>query len=220
MKELVKYGVAAKDYTDAHYAASETYMSHDSKLVSTPLTFDGNPFNDDVKNAKVILDLGCGVGRNLEWIMENTNAIYIGLEPNSSMLQYFWTYNEKYRSDTHTHNYKQRIRLVRDFHELRAIINEDELPPIDVVVCTFVFQHIGFRPGITQMNVADITKAAQEFTRKPEGALWIMYEHDWEEPWIDRWEDECNVTFDVYERSFDYPLLTDRGRHHLMIWHG
>lgn len=215
MKELVKFGVAGKDYTDSHYAASETYMSHDAKLVSTPLTFPENPFNDDVKNAKVILDLGCGVGRNLEWIMENTNAIYIGLDPNDSMLQYFWEHNEKYRYQS-----ARKIILVRDFHELRAIVREDKIPPVDVVVCTFVFQHIGFRPGLTHMNVADITKAAQEFTRKPEGAVWIMYEHDWEEPWIDRWEDECNVTFDVYERSFNYPLLTDRGLHHLMIWRG
>jgi len=213
MKELVKFGVAAKDYTDANYAASETYMSHDAKLVSTPLTFPENPFNDRVSSAKVILDLGCGVGRNLEWVMENTNAIYIGLEPNESMLQFFWTHNEKYR-------HSDRIRLVRDFHELRAIVKADELPPIDVVVCTFVFQHIGFRPGITHMNVADITKAAQEFTAKPDGAVWIMYEHDWEEMWIDRWEEECGITFDVYERSFNYPLLTDRGLHHLIIWRG
>ena len=203
-KLLVKYGVAAKDYTDPHYAASETYMTNDNKLPPTPLTFPENPFSGDVILAKNILDLGCGVGRNAPWIMENTQAHYYGIDPNTSMTQYFWNFVDR--------KYASRITIANDFDEVPLYVT------FDIVVCTFVFQHIGFRPPANYMNVSDITNAVRRFTTKD--TIWIMYEHDWEEKWIERWQEECNITFHVYKRDFEFPGLAERGNHHLMVWRG
>lgn len=213
MKKLEKFGVAGIDFNEKVTARGYTYTTKDDRLFSTPLIFPGNPYNEDVKNAKVILDVGCGVGRNLEWVMENTNAVYIGLDPNSSMIKYFWECNEKYRYDS-----SKRIFLVRDFDELAWSTKENNLSEIDVVICTFVFQHIGFRPTESQMNISDITQEATKYCR--DGAVWVMYEHDGEENWIQRWMDDLpRKTIGTYIRDYaGIPELTHRGLHHLIVW--
>jgi hypothetical protein len=80
-KKFEAFGVASKWYNNANEAAGDTYTTNDGKLESTPLIFDDNPFNYQVKNAGNIFEIGFGVGRNVKWIMENTNANYYGIEP-------------------------------------------------------------------------------------------------------------------------------------------
>lgn len=206
MKKLEPFGIAGRIYETPHSAAQDTYSDSSGNLPSTPLIFPDNPFNDDVATAKVILDLGCGIGRNLSWIMENTNAHYIGLDPNPSMLRFFWTVQDVVK-------YGSRVTLYSSFDQIPA----DTV--IDVVVVTFVFQHIGFRPNEAQMNVSDITKNVRRFTT--ENTVWIMYEHEWEEKWAHRWMVENGVQPVVYEREYaGIPELTHRGLHDLIIWQG
>jgi SAM-dependent methyltransferase len=201
MKKLVEYGVAATHFTSAQDAHSHTYMTNDGRAVSTPLIFADNPYNDRVAGAKAILDIGCGTGRNLEWVMQNTDAHYYGIDPNPSMHEFFW--------DVQDTKWLSRVSLFREF----------TFPAVqfDAVVCTFVFQHIGFRPPTGQMNVTDITKEALKFC--DEKTVWIMYEHDWEEPWMEQWMAECNIHDPLIMRDYTgIPELTHRGAHHLIIW--
>jgi SAM-dependent methyltransferase len=201
MKKLVEYGIASTHFKDAQEAHSHTYMTNDGRAVSTLLIFTDNPYNVQVAAAKHILDIGSGTGRNLDWIMQNTEAQYHGVDPNPSMHEFFW--------DIQDTKWQDRTHLYTSF----------DLPPIhfDVVVCTFVFQHIGFRPPTGQMNVVDITKEALKFCTPD--TVWIMYEHDWEEPWIWQWMEECDILPQVILPNYKgIPELTDRGAHHLIIW--
>lgn len=203
MKKLESFGVAGINFKDKDIARGYTYTTKDDKLVPTNLIPDENPFGDDILNAKYILDIGCGVGRNLEWVMENTDAVYIGLDPNESILQYFWACQNEI--------WKCRVQLYKNFDEIPNDII------FDVVVSTFVFQHIGFRPNETQMNISDITKEARKFTR--DGTIWFLFEHDGEEDWTERWFSEQNWQPTVYFRNYiGIPELTHRGTdHHLII---
>lgn len=206
MKKLVKYGVAAKDYKTPESAAGDTYTLRDGSLVPTPLIFPDNPYNELVRDAKFICDLGCGIGRNLPWIMENTQAMYYGIDPNDSMIEHFWKIQDE--------KWKNRVKLVKTFDDL------DDNIQFDVIVCTFVFQHIGYRPPEDHMNVTDITQQIRNFTH--DDTVWIFYEHDWEEPgWIDRWFIETDIWPAVYYKNYTgIPELTDRGAHHLIIYKG
>ena len=211
-KELKPYGVAGIQFNEAELAAGYTYTTRDGKLFSTPLVFPDNPHNDLVKNAHAILDIGCGVGRNLEWIMENTTAIYIGLDPNESMIKYFWDYNQKYK------NYN-RVFLCKNYEEVDAVLANMNNVPLSVVVSTFVFQHIGYRPPEGEMNVTDITTALTKHTN--DDTVWILYEHDWEEEWIGRWINDTGLYPDVYIRDYaGIEELTHRLPHHLIIAKG
>lgn len=202
-KRYEMVGIGGVLYPTAQDAASHTYMKQDGSLPSTPLIFPDNPFNDQIKNDKHILDLGCGIGRNLSWIMENTSADYTGLEPNASMRQFYW--------DIQDEKYKSRTNIVSHYNQIPDNVK------FDVVVCTFVFQHIGRMTADDQMNVIDITNEVVKYCNP--GCVWIMYEHDWEDMWIEEWAAECNVNFAVYKRDYaGIPELVDRRPHHLMIW--
>lgn len=202
-KRYEMVGIGGVLYPTAHDAASHTYMKNDGSLPSTPLIFPDNPFNEQVAAAQNILDIGCGIGRNLSWIMENTQANYIGLEPNASMRQFYW--------DIQNTKWQNRAQVIPH------IDNFPEDIKFDIVVCTFVFQHIGRMTAPDQMNVIDITKEVLKHC-KP-GCVWIMYEHDWEDLWIEDWIRECNVNLVVYHRDYTgIPELIDRRPHHLMIW--
>jgi SAM-dependent methyltransferase len=203
MKKLVEYGVAAHHFNTAQEAHSHTYMTRDGRAVPTPLIFPDNPYNEAVKNAKVILEIGSGTGRNLPWIMNNTTAHYIGVEPNPSMHQFFWDIQPK--------EYQNRVSLHKSFDELNPELK------VDIVVVTFVFQHVGYRPPEGQMNITDITEAARAFCTRD--TVWIMYEHDWEEQWIGRWTEENDILPQVYKRDYaGIPEIAERGAHHLIIW--
>src|SRR5574338_660681 len=142
-KKLESVGVAGGEFLTAQDAASHTYMRRDGSMPPTPLMFVDNPFNEAVYNSRLILEIGCGTGRNLSWIMNNLRADYVGIEPNPSMRRAFW--------EIQNHDWKPRTVLLGSF---------EYLPPsdwADVVLCTFVFQHIGYRVNPDQMNITDIT---------------------------------------------------------------
>jgi SAM-dependent methyltransferase len=218
MNVLKKYGVASKDYATLEEARGETYTTKDNSLPPTRLNCEENPYQEELTAAKYILDFGCGVGRNLKWIMENTTATYVGLDPNESMLNNFWgVQQEEYGYDAAI-GWASRVILVTDFSQI-----PDEIK-FDYVVSTFVMQHLGYRYIIQGgMNLTEITQNI--LSRMNNGAIFFAIEHDSEERWIDRWKEENNITLNVFMRSYKgLPELTHRdhsapnGGHHLMIF--
>jgi cyclopropane fatty-acyl-phospholipid synthase-like methyltransferase len=209
MPELKKFGVASKDYPNAELAKGDTYTRLDGSFPSTNLACEENPYKDELKTAKYILDFGCGVGRNIPWIMENTTAIYVGLDPNTTMTNHIWDINDT--------KYKDRTIICNSFDEIPSDI------VFDYVVSTFVLQHLGYRYNDSSMNITDITQAILKKS-KP-GTIFFHIEHDSEEEWIGKWKEESNIELDVYIRTYKgLPELADRdhtapnGGHHLMIW--
>ena len=181
-KKLEPFGVSVHPYANTADARGETYTTRDDGFPPTPIFSPINPFNDDIRAAKNVLEIGCGVGRNLPIIMEETNAHYWSVDPNAPMLSHFWNVQDS--------KYKDRVTLCKDFSELPTDL------VFDFVLVTFVFQHIGFRPAYKQMNVVDITEAAMEHTRN--GTVWFVLEHEREEVWQARWMQACKITPAVY----------------------
>lgn len=215
-KRLLKYGIASKDYDSMEFARGDTYTRTDNSFPSTNLACIDNPYVEQLKTAKYILDFGCGVGRNLSWIMNNTTAQYIGLDPNQNMTKYFW-----HVQLTEGHNittWEKRVSLYSDFADIPSDIK------FDYVVSTFVLQHLGYRfiyPD--RLNLSGITQNI--LSRMNDGAVFFALEHDSEEDWIPRWVVENKLNVDVYIRSYKgLPELTDRdhtapnGGHHLIIF--
>lgn len=215
MSQLEKFGVAGKDYGTADLAKGDTYTRLDGSFPSTNLSCEENPYKSELNEAKYILDLGCGVGRNIPWIMNNTKATYVGLDPNTTMTKHIQEVQEQ---QGHNFNeWKSRIIICNDFSEIPSDIK------FDYVMSTFVLQHLGYRYVDASMNITAITKAILEKS-KP-GTIFFHIEHDSEEEWISRWIEENNINLDVYIRSYKgLPELADRdhtapnGGHHLMIW--
>ena len=185
-------------------ARGYTYTTRDDGFPPTPLTFEGNPFNDEILAAKNILDFGCGVGRNLPWIAENTNAMYYGLDPNPVMLEEFWNVTDQ--------KYGNMAFLLKSFEEIpKSMV-------FDVVVSTYVMQHLGYRPPKGTMDVTDLTQEIMKHTRK--GTIWFLLEHEKEEIWFDRWFTENNIEPDFFELNWSrMEELTHRGTDaHLVIF--
>jgi len=216
MKHLKKFGHGGVDYTNLVDARGNTYTTSDNKHPTTNFACKDNPYTKELYSAKCILDFGCGVGRNLSWIMENTNAHYIGLDPNDSMTQFFWEVQASEHGDIN--QWKQRVTLVNDFSKIDNDIK------FDYVVTTFVLQHLGYRHTVEDaLNLTDITKNI--LSRMNTGAIFFSIDHDSEEDWIPRWLEECDIELDVYIRSYKgIPELTHRddtapnGGHHLIIF--
>jgi len=214
--KLRKYGVADKNYTTAEEAKGDTYTQLDGGFPPTNLACAENPFKEELKSAKYILDLGCGVGRNLPWILENTSATYVGLDPNTHMTDYFWDIQSSTGFDKET--WQHRVILCNEFSQI------DNTIKFDYVVSTFVLQHLGYRyvvPG--GLNITGITKEVRERTNP--GAVWFALEHDSEEDWIPTWKAECGLNFETYIRGYKgLPELSERdhtapnGGHHLIIF--
>jgi SAM-dependent methyltransferase len=195
VKKLESFGIAGIEFEDSRLARGYTYTTRDDVLVPTNLLPMENPFTKEVLEAKYILDIVCGVGRN-------TDAIYIGLDPNESMLKFCWDWQDT--------KWKDRVILCKSYDEIPAGV------VFDVVVVTFVFQHIGYRPNEQQMNISDITTEARKFTK--DGTIWFLYEHEGEEEWIERWFREQNWQPTVYIRNYTgLPELTHRGGYHHLI---
>lgn len=215
-KYLKMFGVAGKEYPVAEFARGDTYTTRDGKFPPTNIACTENPYKEEVYSSKYILDFGCGVGRNLPWIMNNTNAHYVGLDPNKSMTKFFWEVQEKEGHDIE--KWKSRVTLINEFSELPDTIK------FDYVITTFVLQHLGYRHNLKDgFNLTEITQNI--FSRMKDGAIFFSIDHDSEENWIPRWISECNINLDVYIRSYKgLPELTDRdftapnGGHHLMIF--
>jgi ubiquinone/menaquinone biosynthesis C-methylase UbiE len=209
MKKLEGYGVAHIKYKDAEHAKSYTYDTVNLTFPSTILTFKDNPYNKEVLKAKNILDYGCGVGRNLKWIMENTKAHYYGIDTNEDMLKYFWETNKDLIK------YKDRVTIGKDF----SILDKK----IDLVVITFVFQHFTYRVPEGVMNIDDITKEIKKHCTKV--STWIMLEHDSEDiGWQQKWMTNCSIKPDVYITNYTVKgvchqeELCHRGNHNLIIF--
>lgn len=223
-KQFKPFGVSNVKFTDSNMARGFTYTTSDDKWPATSLAFNGNPYNDDIKNAKHILDFGCGPGRNLQWIMENTNAHYHGIDANPTMLKYFWELQD--------HKWKDRVSLYESFEQLdekhtiglRGGFSSNGQPfdgvytlSFDVIVITFVFQHIGYRPPRDIMNISDMTQEIKKYTH--EGTIWWMLEHQGEEQWYSRWKLDNNIENEVIFRNQQViPELTHRGNHDLILW--
>ena len=217
-KKLLEYGVSCskniKNEADSagvevsKVARGYTYTTRDDQFPSTRLVNDDNPFNDDVLRAKNILDFGCGVGRNLPWIYEHTVATYYGIDPNPVMRDNFWVITDE--------KYKDRAELMPDFSEL--VPGGPGGLVFDVVVITFVFQHLGYRSPDGAMNITDITQKIMQYTRK--GTIWFLLEHEGEEEWLDRWFTENEIEPDVLELNYaGLSEMTHRGNTaNLIIW--
>jgi SAM-dependent methyltransferase len=181
-KSLVPFGVSVVSYQNAQEARGYTYTTRTNEFPPTPIFSPVNPFNTEIKSAKNVMEIGCGVGRNLPIIMEETSAHYWGVDPNEAMTGHFWEIQDE--------KYKSRVTIVKSFDELPSDL------VIDFVLVTFVFQHIGFRPPFGQMNVVDISREAMKYTRK--GTVWLVLEHEREEIWQQRWLDALGVMPQVY----------------------
>lgn len=210
-KRFLPYGLAAEHYTTAKRARGMMYTTAQDTLPPTRIIFDDNPYNDIVEKAKVILDFGCGIGRNLPFIMENTSAHYIGVEPNASALQYFWTIqNNPDEFEFRTDNWEQRVTLLSTIAEITQ--------SIDVVISTFVMMHLHTPPpGI--MGPVEMVNEIRQHTHP--GTVWIFYEHEREKAgWQQAWLDECGIIPQVYKKDYiGWEELTHRGTdHHLIIW--
>src|SRR5688572_21255913 len=95
MKKFLRpFGVASRAMRSKEEAMHWAYTKNDGSFPPTPLIFPENPFNDVVSNASHILEIGCGSGRNVPWIMKNTTASYTGFDPNPTMLKFFWNCND------------------------------------------------------------------------------------------------------------------------------
>ena len=213
-KRLIEFGVARSqniineaaraNVSVTDVARGYTYTTRDDDFFSTPLVIPHNPFNAEVLAAKNILEIGCGVGRNLPWVYENTQAHYWGVDPNPVMLREFWNV-----TDT---KYADRATIVADFSELpRDLV-------VDVVEVVFVFQHLGYRNPQEGMNVTEITREAMKFTRP--GTIWWILEHEREERWMGRWFEDIGIEPDAFEFNYQgIPEMTHRGSDsHLVIW--
>ena len=213
-KKLLEYGIASSEGIIKHAAKAgvpnsrvargHTYTMRDDQFPSTRIANKDNPFNDDILAAKNLLEIGCGVGRNLPWICENTKATYYGIDPNQVMLDSFWIITDD--------KYKDRTVLMLDFSELPDGI------VFDVVVSVFVFQYLGYRAPDGAMNITDITQKIMQYTRK--GTIWFLLEHEREESWLNRWFDENGIEPDVLKLNYvGLPEMTHRGSDaNLVIW--
>lgn len=212
-KDFEKFGLSVQPYRNANEARGHTYTTRIDGYPPTPFISSLNPFNAQILASKNVLEVGGGVGRNLPFVMEQTKAYYYNVDPNEEMLRYFW--------DIQDPKWQPRVTLCHSFEEL-----PDEVQ-FDFIIVTFVFQHIGFRPGSLQMNVTDITKEAMKHG-KP-GTVWFVFEHEREEQWQDRWLSECGITPAVYFKpggdafgggTIPYPefeIMTHRGNDNNII---
>ena len=207
-KKLRAFGVASPLHSTPEIARSYTYEAdHETdpnkRFPPTPFINEDNPFNEKVANAKNILEIGCGVGRNVSYLMENTSARYTGIDPNKEgMLKHFW--------DIVPETYRDRVKITDSFDDVEG-------EKFDLVVCTFVLQHIGYRPDSETMNIDDITQKVMAHTSK--GTVWFLLEHNFEEDWQGRWMSSNGIKPDVFISPWTrFPELGHRTEHNLIIW--
>lgn len=206
MKTFRKFGVASKNYDNHFDAATDTYGTKSGIWPPTPICIPENPFLEECKHARNVLEIGCGVGRNLHSVMTETNANYYGIDPNENMTRWFWEHgdNSKWRD--------------------RAVIGNsfDVLPKdlrVDLVLSIFVLQHIGFRPDSSTMDVYDIGMKIKEYT--VDGCIWYMLEHnheerDWLQVWLTMMEFVPVIKIPV-ESVPSLHEMTSRGTHDFIV---
>ena len=202
-KRLDVWGVASGDYKTPEQAIDMTYTTRDGRFPPTPFDHPDNIFCEEIRDVKNVLEIGCGIGRNLPFFMDNTDANYVGIDPNESMIRHFWSVQDQ--------KWMPRVHLATDFDE---VIQGTKF---DMVVSTFVLQHFTHRPPPDIMNSSDITREIMKYTK--DGCIWFMLEHMHEDDgWIIRWMDEFKVDPDVYIDSWAGPEMDHRGPHNLLIF--
>jgi len=178
-----------------------TYLTDKGEHIPTPIINDDNPFNNEIINSNNILEIGCGVGRNVQYLLDNTNSNYIGVDPNREMTRWFWDVVDK----------SDRVKLFND-------LNLDT--EIDVVLSILTFEHIGYRTPNNIMDIRDITFEIMEYTHP--GTIWVLVEHEVEEPgWIDRWCGDFNINPDVRIKNWSrFPELNHRpnSNYDFIVW--
>ena len=88
-----------------------TYLTDEGEHIPTPIINDDNPFNDEIINSNNILEIGCGVGRNVQYLLDNTNSNYIGVDPNREMTKWFWDVVDK----------NSRVKLLNNLIKIKQI---------------------------------------------------------------------------------------------------
>jgi len=210
IKKFKSFGVAS-GLVDSYDAKNLTYTNKNHELVTTPLIFKSNPYSDKIKDLNNIFEIGCGVGRNIDWILKNTSATFISVEPNPSMISALYELFPEYINNS-------RVKIYSDFSQL------DKEIKFDMVLSTFVLQHIGYMPPDDIYNVEDIVREISDYCK--EETIWLMIEHDSEDKWIERLLNNCNIKPDVFIRGFkEIEELTHRDYttndgHHLIIFKG
>jgi SAM-dependent methyltransferase len=207
-KILTAFGESNQPFLCADDARGMTYTTKNNEIPPTPFIAPINPFNAEILASKNVLEIGCGIGRNLPFVMEKTNAHYYGVDPAEPMLKYFWDIQDK--------KWQSRVTLCKSFDELPIDIK------MDFVIVTFVFQHIGYRPKPPSMNVTDITKEAMKHTHN--NTVWFILEHQTEEVWLGRWMNECYIAPTIYFNPIgnvmpypEFEPMTHRGNIHNII---
>jgi SAM-dependent methyltransferase len=202
-KAFKPWGAAAGMYITPAQAADMNYLTKEGGFPPTPFDHSDNPYRNDLPHIKNVLEIGCGVGRNLPFFMENTKARYFGVDPNPSMIKHFWGMQDPV--------WKPRTYLTQEFDDTIKATK------FDMVVSTFVLQHFTLRPPPHIMNANDITKEIMKYTT--EDCLWFMLEHDHEDKgWQGQWFIAHNIDPDVYIEAWDPPSMNHRGPHNLIIF--
>ncbi|MFP4521561.1 MAG: FAD-dependent monooxygenase [Fibrobacterota bacterium] len=210
-KYFKSFGIAGIAVKDNEEAKSWQYTPWIRTQFHTPVLESGagkvkNPFASRMLDSKVVLDFGCGSGRNAPWVFENTGAFYLGIDPNPYMTGHFWDNNDK--------KYSRRAYITNSFDE-RVRYYEGK---VDLVLTTFVFQHIGFRPSGDVMNISDLTSRIKKLMKKD--SIWVLYEHENEEKWVERWllENDLKLLLQVRDVYVpDHSSSDRRGRHDFLI---
>ena len=172
--------------------------------LQTPLTF-GHKYDNQILQAKKIFEIGCGLGRNLEWIMKNTKAKYYAIEPNPAVIKYFWEYENNLE-------YKERVYLSSSFDE------EIKKHKFDIVVCMFVFQHISYRHNKgSDKNAMDIDEITHEILPMTNSnTIWLLAEHESEEAnWQAKWI--MNNGFTLLQEFVDKEVYNFSGGHKILL---
>lgn len=165
------------------------------KLQSSSIMIPQNPFNEKIQKAKHILEIGCGFGRNIPGIMENTSANYYSIDPNEKITSYLWDYVDS--------KYKSRVYIANSFDEKITSTK------FDVVFDTYTLHHLNKIPNADTMDLDDITQKVLESCHKD--TIWVMIETENEKPnWISEWAKKHNFTLSVFIRDYlDYPEVNE-----------
>ena len=206
MNKFEAYGLGATNVTNLANSTAVLFPLKNIKVVpSTPLCCKSNPFCKEIKEAKNILEIGCGFGRNVTWIIENTNAKYFGIDPNKSVAASFQERNRRHDKD--------RIYFTHEFDE---IITENKY---DVILTTYVFQHLAPQPTkLDVMNLNEITEEIFKVT-KP-GTIWFLIDHEAEKRhWQRDWFKRFNIKPEIYIKDCqDFEEIHPIGKHNLTIF--
>lgn len=206
--KLVAYGfTGSMRFDTAAAAAYWTYQTRDGRLVPTPLDFPGIDRRDEVREtverASAVMEIGCGIGRNMPWIMDHSAAHFYGVEPNADMFRFFW--------DVQDRKHAPRVTLSPELFP--------ETVKADVVLTVMALQHLAVKPPAGAMDHVEITREVIRRNCRP-GTLWVHFESECDGDWLNDWTRACGITPLVYWRNYDgIPELNHRlSTHHLIVW--